>query len=46
MPVERPPRSVAKPDIMARLDEQWGDRTFSVTEVQAMRSAELEGEEG
>ena len=46
VPVERPPRSVAKPDIMARLDEQWGDRTFSAAEVQAMRSAELEGEEG
>ena len=31
---------------MARLEEQWGDRTFSLAEVQAMRSAELEGEEG
>lgn len=46
VPVRRNPRRVVKPDIMARLDEQWGDRTFSLAEVQAMRSAELEGEEG
>jgi hypothetical protein len=31
---------------MARLDQQWGDRTFLLAEAQAMRSAELEGEEG
>jgi hypothetical protein len=37
---------VAKPNIMARLDEQWGNRTFSLEEVRAMRSAELDGEEG
>lgn len=35
-----------KPDIMARLDEVWGDRVFSMDEVAAMREAELEGEEG
>jgi antitoxin (DNA-binding transcriptional repressor) of toxin-antitoxin stability system len=36
----------AKPDVMARLNEIWGDRTFSAAEVEAMRAAELEGEEG
>jgi antitoxin (DNA-binding transcriptional repressor) of toxin-antitoxin stability system len=46
VPVGRKPCRVAKPNIMARLEEQWGDRTFSLAEVQAMRSAELEGEEG
>jgi antitoxin (DNA-binding transcriptional repressor) of toxin-antitoxin stability system len=35
-----------KPDVMARLDEVWGDRVFSLEEVAAMREAELEGEEG
>ncbi len=34
-----------KPDIMARLKEVWGDRMFSMEEVQAMRAAELEEEE-
>ena len=46
VPVGRTPRRAAKPNIMARLDEQWGDRTFSLAEVEAMRSAELEGDEG
>ncbi len=46
VPVRRKLRRADKPDIMARLDEQWGDRTFSLAEVQAMRSAELEAEEG
>ena len=46
VPTGRKPRKVAKPNIMARLDEQWGSRTFSLEEVRAMRSAELEGEEG
>ena len=46
VPAGRKPRKVAKPNIMARLDEQWGNRTFSLEEVRAMRSAELEGEEG
>jgi len=36
----------AKPDIMARLDEIWGDRIFSAEEIETMRAAELEGEEG
>ena len=36
----------AKPDIMARLRETWGERTFSLKEVAAMRADELEGEEG
>jgi len=46
VPVGRKPRRAAKPNVMAQLKEQWGDRTFSLAEVQAMRSAELEGEEG
>ena len=46
VPVRRKPRKAAKPNILARLDAQWGDRTFSLAEVQAMRSAELEAEEG
>ncbi len=40
------PRSAPKPDVMARLNEVWGDRVFSLNEVAAMREAELEGEEG
>ncbi len=39
-------RPVPKPDIMARLQEVWGDRVFSMEEVEAMRAAELDGEEG
>lgn len=35
-----------KPDIMARLKKNWGRRVFSQAEVEAMRAAELEGEEG
>jgi antitoxin (DNA-binding transcriptional repressor) of toxin-antitoxin stability system len=46
VPAGRKPRKVAKPNILGRLDEQWGSRTFSLEEVRAMRSAELEGEEG
>jgi len=45
VPAGRKARRPAKPDILARLKKQWGDRTFSREEVQAMRSAELEGEE-
>lgn len=40
------PGDLVKPDIMARLQEVWGDRVFSMEEVDAMRAAELEGEEG
>ena len=40
------PLSAPKPDIMARLQEVWGDRVFTMHEVTAMREAELEGEEG
>lgn len=40
------PRSAPKPDVMARLQEVWGDRVFSIKEVEEMREAELEGEEG
>jgi len=46
VPTKRGPSKRVKPDIMARLEEQWGARTFSADEVRAMRSAELEGEEG
>ena len=46
VPARTKPRKLSKPDILARLAEQWGDRTFSAEEVQAMRAAELEGEEG
>jgi antitoxin (DNA-binding transcriptional repressor) of toxin-antitoxin stability system len=35
-----------KPDVMARLQQVWGDRVFSMEEVAAMKAAELEGEEG
>jgi hypothetical protein len=31
---------------MARLRTTWGDRVFSAKEVEAMRAAELGGEEG
>jgi antitoxin (DNA-binding transcriptional repressor) of toxin-antitoxin stability system len=40
------PAALVKPDIMARLNAVWGDRTFSMEEVEAMRAAELEGDEG
>jgi antitoxin (DNA-binding transcriptional repressor) of toxin-antitoxin stability system len=37
---------VSKPDIMAQLREVWGARKFSMAEVEEMRRAELDGEEG
>jgi len=40
------PEMPPKPDVMARLTEVWGDRVFSMEEVEEMRAAELEGEEG
>ena len=40
------PRTAPKPDVMARLNEAWGDRVFSMEEVASMRDAELDGEEG
>lgn len=40
------PAKPPKPDVMARLDEVWGDRMFSMEEVEEMRALELEGEEG
>jgi len=46
VPARRKPRKAAKPDILARLEKQWGDRTFAKDEITAMRAAELEGEEG
>ncbi len=39
-------RKFVKPDIMARLKQNWGTRVFSAQEVAGMRAAELEGEEG
>ena len=40
------PRKPAKPDVMARLQEVWGDRVFTMEEVKAMKAAEREGDEG
>lgn len=34
------------PNFQARLDEIWGDRVFTESEVVAMRESELETEEG
>jgi antitoxin (DNA-binding transcriptional repressor) of toxin-antitoxin stability system len=39
-------RKLVKPDIMARLRKNWGNRVFSAREVAAMRAEELEGDEG
>ena len=39
-------RELVKPDIMAQLREVWGDRVFSMEEVQAMREAELAEDQG
>ncbi len=39
-------RAQHKPDILARLEKNWGNRVFTANEVAAMRAAELEGEEG
>ena len=36
------PLTAPKPDVMARLQEVWGDRVFTMEEVNAMREAELE----
>ncbi len=36
------PSKAPKPDVMARLKEVWGDRVFSLQEVEEMRDAELE----
>lgn len=46
IPAENAPSAIPKPDIMAQLHEVWGNRMFSMSEVEAMRAAELEGEEG
>ena len=40
-PAQRP-----RVDFRAQAQAIWGDRTFSESEVAAMRAAELEGEEG
>ena len=34
-----------KPNIMAQLRRTWGNRVFSAAEVEAMRAAELAGED-
>ena len=39
-------RAPQKPDFRARLNAIWGPRVFSQAEVDAMRSDELQGEEG
>lgn len=40
------PQSAPKPDVMARLQEVWGDRVFSMKEVEEMREAELAEDQG
>ena len=40
------PGRIKNPDWDARRKRIWGDRVFSAAEVEAMRAAELEGEEG
>ena len=37
---------LVKPDIMAQLKEVWGDRVFSMEDVQAMRDDELAADPG
>lgn len=37
---------LVQPDFKVRLQRLWGDRVFTEDEVNAMRDAELEGEEG
>lgn len=39
-------RLVPKPDIIARLRETWGERVFSLEEVDAIREDELKGDFG
>ena len=39
-------RKPPKPDVMARLQEVWGDRVFTMEEVEAMKAAERESDEG
>jgi antitoxin (DNA-binding transcriptional repressor) of toxin-antitoxin stability system len=46
-----PARGLSEPtmpkiDFSAQLKRVWGDKVFTDEEVQAMRAAELEGEEG
>ena len=40
------PRKFKMPDITARLDRTWGERTFTAQQVAEMRAAEVAGEEG
>ena len=40
------PRKFKMPDILARLERTWGQRTFTAQQVAEMRAAELEGEAG
>jgi antitoxin (DNA-binding transcriptional repressor) of toxin-antitoxin stability system len=40
------PATVVKIDFAKRNKEIWGDRVFSMQEVEEMRAFELEGEEG
>jgi prevent-host-death family protein len=44
--VPEKPRRFKMPDIMARLNRDFGDCVFSSKEIAKMRAAELEGEEG
>jgi prevent-host-death family protein len=40
------PRRLKMPDITERLKRTWGQRKFSAGQVEAMRAAELEHEDG
>ena len=44
IPATQRKKRIPKPDIMARLKANWGNRVFTHKEVTAMRAAEL-GEE-
>lgn len=41
LPQKEQGRGLVKPDIMAQLKKAWGEKVFSMEEVQAMREAEL-----
>jgi antitoxin (DNA-binding transcriptional repressor) of toxin-antitoxin stability system len=47
IPVHAPAKDrLVKVDFARQLRKTWGGRTFSATEMVAMRKAEFEGEEG
>lgn len=46
IPAAKGKAAAPKPDIMAQLREVWGERVFSMEEVERMKAAELEGSQG